>query len=175
MNRSNAYWAANRYRDESVEPAPEAPLEDLPPAVAARFRAVREGLADLPDVSETVRFMGATWRWAWEYGIGSRKICWVHIIGNSVSATFTVSGTEEDRMRKTPRLAADMVRALDEAQRTGPVKWCWLELADKRGVEVFLRFAARKAEWLTEHPARHRAPRLGPKRNSKPPGGEQGE
>ena len=67
-----------------------------------------------------------------------------------------------------------MVRALDEAQRTGPVKWCWLELADKRGVEVFLRFAARKAEWLTEHPARHRAPRLGPKRNSKPPGGEQG-
>ena len=56
-----------------------------------------------------------------------------------------------------PRLAADMVRALDEAQRTGPVKWCWLELADKRGVEVFLRFAARKAEWLTEHPARHRA------------------
>ena len=49
-----------------------------------------------------MRFMGATWRWAWEYGIGSRKICWVHIIGNSVSVTFTVSGTEEDRMRKTP-------------------------------------------------------------------------
>jgi Protein of unknown function (DUF3788) len=166
MSRSSAYWAANRYPNESVEPLPDAPLHDLPAGAAARFRAVREGLRALDGVGETVRFMGATWRWAWEYGIGNRKICWVHIIGNSVSTTFTVGGTEEDRLRKTPRLAAELVRALDEAQRTGPVKWCWLELADKRAVEVFLRFAARKAEWLTERPTKHRAPRLGPRRNS---------
>ncbi len=175
MSRSSAFWAANRYPDESVEPQPDAPLEDLPPGPAARFRAVRKGLLELPDVGQAVRFMGATWRWTWEFGIGSRKICWVHIIGNSVSTTFTVSATEEDRMRKTPRLAAELVRALDEAQRTGPVKWCWLELADKRAVEVFLRFAARKAEWLTERPGRHRAPRLGPRRNPKVPNDEQGE
>jgi hypothetical protein len=175
MSRSNAYWAGNRYLDESVEPAPDAPLNDLPAALATRFRAVREGLVQLPDVGEAVRFMGTTWRWAWEYGIGNRKLCWVHFIGNTVSATFTVSAIEEDRLRRTPRLAAELVRALDEAQRTGPVKWCWLELADKRAVEVFLRFAARKAEWLTERPMRHRAPRLGTRRTSREPGDEQGE
>jgi hypothetical protein len=175
MSRSNAYWAGNRYADESVEPRPDAPLKDLPAAVATRFRAVRDGLVMLPDVAETVRFMGATWRWTWEYGIGNRKVCWVHIIGDTVSATFTVSATEEDRLRKTPRVAAELVRALDEAQRTGPVKWCWLELADKRAVEVFLRFAARKAEWLTERPARHRAPRLGTRRGPQARGDEQGE
>lgn len=175
MSRSNAYWAGNRYPDESVEPRPDAPLHDLPAAAAARFRAVREALVRLPDVGESVRFMGATWRWTWEYGIGNRKVCWVHIIGDTVSATFTVSASEEDRLRKTPRLAAELVRALDEAQRTGPVKWCWLELADKRAVEVFLRFAARKGEWLTERPARQRAPRLGARRPSQERSDEQGE
>ena len=175
MSRSNAFWAGNRYLDESVEPAADAPLTDLPAAVAARFRVVREGLVALPEVEETVRYMGATWRWAWEYGIGNRKVCWIHVIGNAVSATFTVSAAEEDRLRKTSRLAAELVRALDEAQRTGPVKWCWLELADKRAVEVFLRFAARKADWLSERPTRHRAPRLGNRRASPERGDEQRE
>ena len=175
MSRSNAFWAGNRYLDESVEPAADAPLTDLPAAVAARFRAVREGLVALPEVEETVRYMGATWRWAWEYGIGNRKVCWIHVIGNAISATFTVSAAEEDRLRKTSRLAAELVRALDEAQRTGPVKWCWLELADKRAVEVFLRFAARKADWLSERPTRHRAPRLGNRRASPERGDEQRE
>jgi hypothetical protein len=39
--RSNAYWAANRYADAAVEPAPLAPLDDLPAAAAARFAALR--------------------------------------------------------------------------------------------------------------------------------------
>jgi hypothetical protein len=175
MSRSNAFWAGNRYPDESVEPAADAPLTDLPAAVAARFRAVREGLVALPEVEETVCYMGATWRWAWEYGIGNRKVCWIHVIGNAISATFTVSAAEEDRLRKTSRLAGELVRALDEAQRTGPVKWCWLELADKRAVEVFLRFAARKDEWLSERPTRHRAPRLGNRRAAPEGSDEQRE
>jgi hypothetical protein len=175
MSRSNAFWAGNRYPYESVEPAADAPLTDLPAAVAARFRAVREGLVALPEVEETVRYMGATLRWAWEYGIGNRKVCWIHVIGNAISATFTVSAAEEDRLRKTSRLAGELVRALDEAQRTGPVKWCWLELADKRAVEVFLRFAARKAEWLSERPTRHRAPRLGNRRAAPEGSDEQRE
>ena len=49
------------------------------------------GCAKSRGVVETVRFMGATWRWAWEYGIGNRKLCWLHFIGNWVSATFTLS------------------------------------------------------------------------------------
>jgi hypothetical protein len=156
MGRSKAYWAGNRYLDEAVEPAATAPLADLPRAAAERFRALRDGLRRLDGVVESVRFMGASWRWAWEFGVGNRKLCWLHVIGDSVSATFTVSATEEDRMRQTPRLAADLVRALDEAQRTGPVKWCWLELADRRAVDAFLRFAARKSAWLAERPPTQR-------------------
>lgn len=167
MGRSNAYWAANRYRDEAVEPAPTAPLQDLPAGPAARFRALRDGLRAIDGVAESVRYMGASWRWAWEYGIGNRKVCWVHVIGKALSATFTVSAPEEERLRRTPRLAADLARALEEAQRTGPLKWCWLELGDRRAVDGFLRLAARKAEWLTERPPNQRAPRLQPRRGSR--------
>ena len=51
--RSNAYWAANRYPDESVEPEPDAPLDGSarrrwPPA-----SGLREGLLELPEVGET--------------------------------------------------------------------------------------------------------------------------
>ncbi len=173
MGRSAAYWAANRYPAESVEPAPAAPLEDLPAAAAARFRVLREGLGGMAGVTESVRFMGATWRWAWEYGIGSRKLCWLHVIGNAISATFTLSGAEEERLRRLPRLASDLARAVDEAQRTGPVKWCWLELGDRRAVDGFLRLAARKAEWLNERPATHRAPR--PRRGRGAEGESEGE
>ncbi len=160
MGRSSAYWAGNRYPDEEVEPAPTAPLDDLPAAAAARFRLLRDGLAQLEGVAETVKYMGATWRWAWEYGISTRKLCWLHVIGNAVSATFTVSAKEEEELRRAPRLSADVARALDEAQRTGPVKWCWLELTDRRAVDAFLRIAARKAEWLSERPTAHRSPRV---------------
>lgn len=175
MGRSAAYWAANRYADESVEPGASAPVEDLPPAAAARFRALRDGLLDKAGVAESVRFMGATWRWAWEYGIGSRKLCWLHVIGNAVSATFTLSVAEEERLRRAPRLASDLARAVDEAQRTGPVKWCWLELGDRRAVDGFLRLTARKAEWLTERPANHRSPRSRPRRGRDAGGEPEGE
>lgn len=150
IGRSTAYWNGNRYREESAEPAPTAPLSDLPAAAAARFRALRDGLRRLDGVTEVVRYMGVTWRWAWEYAVGSRKLCWLHVVGNAVSATFTVSATEEDRIRRTPRLAASLVRALDEGQRTGPVKWCWIELGDRRSVDAFLRLAAQKSVWLAE-------------------------
>jgi hypothetical protein len=157
--RSNAYWAANRYADAAVEPAPLAPLDDLPPAAAARFAALRKGLLALEGVAESVRFMGTSWRWAWEYGVGNRKLCWVHVVGDALSATFTLSDSEEDRFGRTPRPAAAIVRAVEEGQRTGPVKWCWLELDDRRAVDAFLRLAARKAQWLAERPAPHRPPK----------------
>lgn len=158
--RSGAYWAANRYSDEAVEPAPTAPLKDLPAAAAARFKAVRAGLTALDGVAEAVRYMGASWRWAWEYGVGNRKLCWVHVIGHALSVTFTLSDAEEDRLARAGRVPADIRRAIGEGQRTGPLRWCWLPLDDRRSVEMFLRFAARKAEWLAERPAPQRAPQL---------------
>ncbi len=165
-HRSSAYWAANRYLDEAVEPAAGAPLEDLPAAASARFKALRAGLTALDGVAEAVRFMGTSWRWAWEYGVGNRKLCWVHVIGDALSATFTVSDSEEDRLRRAGRVPADVNRAIAEGQRTGPLKWCWVPLDDRRAIDTFLRLAARKAEWLAERPAPHRSPQLRARRRA---------
>jgi hypothetical protein len=160
MGRSNAYWTSNLYLSESEEPDPAAPLNDLPAPVASRFRAAREGLLQIPGVTEQVRYMGPTWRWAWEYGIGNRKLCWLHLMKSSVDVTFTLSENDETRLGKGPRLAGVVSRALVEGQRTGPVKWCWLELGDRRSIDAFLSLARRKAEWLAERPTPRRAPRL---------------
>lgn len=159
VGRSSAYWSANRYADPDAQPEPTAPLRDLPAAAAGRFKAVRSGLLEIQGVAESVRYMGVSWRWSWEYGVGSRKLCWLHVVGNAISTTFTLSDIEESRVRAIPRLSADITRAVAEAQRTGPVRWCWLELADRRAVDGFLTFARRKAAWLGERPAPHRAGR----------------
>jgi hypothetical protein len=98
--------------------------------------------------------------------VGNRKLCWVHVVGDALSTTFTMSESEEDRLRKAGRVPADVLRAIAEGQRTGPVKWCWLALDDRRAVDSFLRLAGRKAEWLAERPAPHRAPQLRPRRRA---------
>jgi hypothetical protein len=159
MGRSTAYWASNLYSDPAVEPAPTGPLQDLPATHAARFRALRSGLLEINGVAEQVRFMGPTWQWAWEYGIGNRKLCWLHLMRGGVDVTFTLSESEEGRLGKGPKVAGALAKAIVEGQRTGPVKWCWLELADRRSVDAFLSLARRKAAWLAERPALRRAPR----------------
>jgi hypothetical protein len=160
MGRSSAYWQSNLYLSEAAEPQPDAPLQDLSPTLASRFRGVRDGLLQIPGVAEQIRFMGVTWRWAWEYGIGNRKLCWLHVMKNSVDVTFTLSESDEHRLAKGPKVSGVVARALVEGQRTGPVKWCWLELSDRRSIEAFLSLARRKAEWLAERPTPRRAPRL---------------
>jgi len=158
--RSNAYWAANRYGDETIPPDPAAPLKDLPAPAAARFKALRKGLGGLTGVAEVVRYMGTSWRWAWEYGVGNRKLCWLHVVGDNLSTTFTMSDAEEDRLGRAGRVPAEIRRAIDEGQRTGPLKWCWVPLDDRRSIDAFLRLAGRKAEWLGERPTPPRAPQL---------------
>src|ERR671914_788303 len=148
MGRSSAYWSTNLYTDQSVEPLPTAPLEDLPANTAARFQMLRESLLQIDGVAEQVRFMGPTWQWAWEYGLGNRKLCWLHLMRGGVDVTFTLSESEEGRLGKGPKVAGALAKAIVEGQRTGPVKWCWLELADRRSVDAFLSLARRKAEWL---------------------------
>jgi hypothetical protein len=147
LGRSSAYWQGNRYPTSSVEPAPRAPLKDLPPGPAARFKLVRDGLRAIPGVVEHVKFLGPQWRWAWEYTLGTRKLCWIHVMQDGISTTFTISDGEERRVRDT-RLPAAVVQAITEAQRTGPVRWCWMALADQRLAASFLGFAKRKAEWM---------------------------
>lgn len=159
MGRSNAYWTSNRYSDAAAEPIVTAPLEDLPAGDAARFRALREGLMQIDGVTEQVRFMGNTWQWAWEYAVGNRKLCWLHFMRSGVDVTFTLSENEEGRLSKGPKIGGALARAVLEGQRTGPVKWCWLELADRRVADAFLSLARRKAEWLAERPPLRRTPR----------------
>jgi Protein of unknown function (DUF3788) len=160
MGRSSAYWSANLYSNPAEEPDPASPLKDLPPTQSGRFKALRSGLLDIQGVVEQVRFMGATWQWAWEYSLGNRKLCWLHVMRGGVDATFTLSENEESRLNKGPKIAGALAKAILEGQRTGPVKWCWLELDDRRAVDAFLALARRKAGWLSERPALRRAPRL---------------
>jgi hypothetical protein len=160
MGRSSAYWSSNLYTVEAEEPAPAAPLTDLSAPLASRFGALRTGLLAIDEVAEQVRFMGPMWRWAWEYGMGNRKLCWLHLMRASVDVTFTLTESDESRLAKGPKLAKALARAIEEGQRTGPVKWCWLELEDRRAVDAFLSLARRKAGWLSERPAPRRAPRL---------------
>jgi hypothetical protein len=159
MGRSSAYWTSNLYSDAAVEPMPTAPLTDLPANAAERFRVLRTGLLEIAGVAEQVRFMGPTWQWAWEYGIGNRKLCWLHFMRGGVDVTFTLSESEEARLGKGPKLSGALARAILEGQRTGPVKWCWLELADRRVLDAFLSLARRKADWLAERPTLRRTPR----------------
>jgi hypothetical protein len=148
MARSSAYWAANLYRNADQTPDPSAPYADLPARPAERFRRVRTALRELPGVAEQVRFMGHPWGWAWEYAIGPRKVCWVHPIPPIASATFTLTDDEERKVLAIARLAEPIRQALREAQRTGPLKWCWISLPDRRHVDAFLGLARRKAEWV---------------------------
>jgi hypothetical protein len=159
MGRSKAYWTSNLYSDPAAEPSPGAPLQDLSPGAAERFRALRATLLEIDGVTEQVRFMGPTWQWAWEYGIGNRKLCWLHFMRGGVDVTFTLSESEEGRLTKGPKIGGALARAMVEGQRTGPVKWCWLELADRRVADAFISLARRKAEWLAERPALRRTPR----------------
>lgn len=147
MGRSSSYWQGNRYPHPSSEPAASAPLKDLPTAVAARFRLVRDGLKGIPGVIEHVKFLGPQWLWAWEYTLGTRKLCWLHVMQESLSVTFTVSDAEERRVGDA-RLPASVVEAITHGQRTGPVRWCWLDFTDQRLATAFLGFAKKKAEWM---------------------------
>ncbi len=148
MGRSAAYWATNRYPEQRQEPRPSAPYKDLPAPVASRFRRLREGLIGFEGLVEHVKFMGASWRWTWEYAFGNRKLCWLHVMESGVSATFTVSDQEERRALALAKLPSAILGALQNGQRTGPVKWCWVEFSDQKSVDAFLVFARRKLGWL---------------------------
>jgi hypothetical protein len=55
-----------------------------------------------------------------------------------------------------PRLAEVVKQAIREGQRTGPVKWCWVSLNDRRQIEGFLSLVRRKADWINAASATRR-------------------
>lgn len=148
MGRSAAYWATNLYPNPRQEPKPSAPYKDLSPAAAARFRRVREGLLKLPGVAEHLKYMGTSWHWTWEYGVGHRKLCWIHVMQGGPALTFTIADSEEPKALAVPRLPAAIAAAIRSAQRTGPVRWCALDLGDQKAADAFLSFVRRKLAWV---------------------------
>lgn len=147
MGRSAAYWATNLYPNSRQEPKPTAPLKDLPAPAAARFKRLREGLLKLPGVVEHIKFMGP-WAWTWEYAVGHRKLCWLHVMQNGPSITFTIADQEEPKALAVPRLPSAIGSAIKNAQRTGPVRWCALEVGDQKAADAFLSFVRRKLAWV---------------------------
>ena len=148
VGQSTAYWRSNLYMDAEAEPAPSAPYRDLPKNQANRFKLLRKGLLAQSGVSERIRFMGDKWRWAWEYGLGSRKLCWLHAMSSGVGATFTLTDHESREVQALSRVPAVIAKAIRDGQQTGPVRWCSLDINDQRAAEAFLAFTKKKIGWL---------------------------
>ena len=168
MGRSNAYWTSNLYVNEAEEPVPTAPLNDLPATTAGRFRALRAGLLGIEGASEQVRFMGPTWQWAWEYGIGNRN-CGVAFQRGGVESLYHVE-SEEVASPRSP----DSRRVWQARSPRGPAPAGKVVLAGgmtPRGRTLFLTWcdARRNGSWNGPTTFRAHLGRrlLGPKR-SKP-------
>jgi len=148
VSQNSAYWRANRYQDPGTEPSPTSPYRDLPKNQADRFKLLRQRLRAEKGIAERVRFMGEKWLWAWEYDLGSRKLCWIHVMKDSVGVTFTLTDNEAREVEALSRVPAVIIKSIRSGQQTGPVRWCWMEIGDKKAAEAFLAFARKKIQWL---------------------------
>ncbi|TFG53469.1 MAG: DUF3788 family protein [Gemmatimonadales bacterium] len=153
VGKSSSFWRGNLYQDPSTPPYRHAPYKQLPTNSAKRFRLLREGLRGEKGIGENVRYLGPKWHWAWEYVLGSRKLCWLHVMKSGVSATFTLTDYEGRKAGELARLNEEVEQAIREGQRTGPVKWCTIDISDKRVADAFLGFIRKKMGWVrTETP-----------------------
>jgi hypothetical protein len=72
---------------------------------------------------------------------------------SGISATFTLTDYEGRKVHEITRLNGQVELAIREGQRTGPVKWCTIDISDKRVADAFLGFIRKKMEWVrTETP-----------------------
>ncbi len=137
-NQPPGYWATTLYREPRKRPKADAPLKDLPPRAAQRFKLAREGVRAMKHVSEQVVFLGTAWKWVWMYEVSGRKLGYLHPMESSVSATFILTGAEERELTGT----TSAPRAVHEAMRVGilsdGVRWCWLDLPDLDAAEAFV-------------------------------------
>src|SRR5207244_3386191 len=90
-HQPTGYWATNLYPSPRKRPRSDAPLKDLPPRAAQRFKRAREGIRALRHVTEQVVFMGTAWKWVWMYEVGGRKLAYLHPMETALSGTFILS------------------------------------------------------------------------------------
>jgi hypothetical protein len=137
-NQPPGYWATNLYKEPRKRPKADAPIKDLPPRAAQRFKLAREGIRAMKHVSEQVVFLGTAWKWVWMYEVSGRKLGYLHPMESSVSATFILTETEERELRG----ASDAPAVVQAAMRTGVVsagvRWCWMDLSDLEAAAAFV-------------------------------------
>ncbi len=137
-NQQPGYWATTLYRDPRKRPKSDAPLRDLPPRAAQRFKAAREGVRALKHVTEQVVFMGTAWKWVWMYEVGGRKLGYLHPMESSVSATFILTETEERELAGADGLPPRLRQAMRAGPVSGGVRWCWMEFPDLDAAAAFV-------------------------------------
>lgn len=147
-HQPEGYWATNLYKSPRKRPKAEAPLKDLPPRAAQRFKRAREAIRTLRHVTEQVVFMGTAWKWVWMYEVGGRKLGYLHPMETSLSGTFIVSESEERELAVTDGLPKTLRSAMRSAPVVSGVRWCWMEFPDLGAVDAFIHVIQLKHELL---------------------------
>ena len=142
------YWATNLYKDPRKRPKADAPLKDLPPRAAQRFKKARVGMRELQHVTEQVVFLGTAWKWVWMYEVGGRKLGYLHPMDRGVSATFVLTEAEERELAMTDGLANEVRRAMRDGRVSGGVRWCWMQLPDLGAADAFVAIVRLKHHFL---------------------------
>ena len=142
------YWATTLYTSPRTRPKSEAPLKDLPPRAAQRFKRAREGIRALRHVTEQVVFMGTAWKWVWMYEVGGRKLAYLHPMETALSGTFILSESEERELAVTDGLPRASRQAVRDGRMAGGVRWCWMEFPDFDAVDAFVGIVTLKHQLL---------------------------
>lgn len=149
MSRPAAeYWATNLYPSPKHRPKADAPLRNLPPRAAGRFKRARTDLRALKHVTEQVVYLGTTWKWVWMYEVGGRKLGYLHPMRSGVSASFVLSPLEESELAATSGVPRIVRAAVRDGVMDGDVRWCWLELTGLDAVASFVDVVRFKHQML---------------------------
>jgi len=142
------YWATNLYTSPRKRPKSEAPIKDLPPRAAQRFKKAREGMRALKHVTEQVVFMGTAWKWVWMYEVGGRKLGYLHPMEAGVSGTFVLSELEEREFAVGDGMPKALRQAIRDGAVSAGVRWCWMEFPDLDAVAAFVEIIRLKHQFL---------------------------
>src|SRR6267154_97757 len=147
-HQPRGYWATNLYASPRKRPKSDAPIKDLPPRAARRFKRAREGIRALRHVTEQVVFMGTAWKWVWMYEVGGRKLGYLHPMETGLSGTFVLSGLEEQEISATNGLPRVIKQAVRDGTMSDGVRHCWMEFADLDAVQAFVDVVRLKYQLL---------------------------
>lgn len=137
-NQPPGYWATTLYKEPRKRPKADAPLKDLPPRAAQRFKLVREGVRAMKHVSEQVVFLGTAWKWVWMYEVSGRKLGYLHPMESTVSATFILTESEERELAGASAAPPVVHAAMRAGVVYNGVRWCWVDLPDMESAEAFV-------------------------------------